>query len=625
MLHVIIQLNKPFCQRARIKNKSLIYCVLFILSDKFYSFVLSFKYKGRQMPKGFEKVKFHAVSKKEKKISAPALRGAALPKGVDKKLGKFNSDETAARFYLSRVFEQDTRSTVRGLSRGSKSHQAELVPEMKLTGIQEIPLTKTRLVHFKQTQESIPIFGSHTVVELDQNREIVDISSNVAEIKGVSAIPFISERDALKQIIALTGINLSIDVIQPPELRFFFDEKKDKWHLAYLFREVPAAPKDFVQQASNYKGLGHGAGISPRQLNPRINYLIDANDGAVLFYYSATPFLAVPAVPAKCKGVGELGKSHEFWGRLIDQGYEMTDPIRYVKTYDLKGGDLENDPLPPQTVFNKSNDWKNDNEAAVSAHVNGSRVYDFFKSVLKRDGIDDKGMDLISVVNVTYSGHPALEGEWHNAVWYDNRMWYGQDRDATGNLYSYARFLDIIAHELTHGITNHTSDLVYKNQPGALNESFSDIFGVIINNWYNVGPNSTTSQWNWEIGPGLGGNGLPLRDMSDPKRTGDPDHMDQYLDTVYDNGGVHTNSNIHNKAAYNVLTAKDQNGNHVFTSTEVALLYYLCLCRINELATFSDALEELVAVAKVHWSGDPQECNEKISYIKDAYQRVGIQ
>jgi bacillolysin/neutral peptidase B len=261
--------------------------------------------------------------------------------------------------------------------------------------------------------------------------------------------------------------------------------------------------------------------------------------------------------------------------------------------------------------------------AAVSAHVNATRVYNFYKGVLIRDGIDDKGMDLVSVVNCTYSLHEPPP-QWHNAVWYDNRMWYGQFEDDNGNLHSYSRYLDIIAHELTHGVTEFTADLVYRNQSGALNESFSDIFGIIINNWYRIGPDSEVDQWNWEIGPDLGSEGLPLRDMSDPTRTGDPDHMDNYLNTFSDNGGVHTNSNIHNKAAHNVLMARDQNGERVFTTREVAVLYYLALCRLNSLAAFSDALEALVDVAKVYFAGDEEERDAKITAIKDAYQRVGI-
>jgi Zn-dependent metalloprotease len=101
--------------------------------------------------------------------------------------------------------------------------------------------------------------------------------------------------------------------------------------------------------------------------------------------------------------------------------------------------------------------------------------------------------------------------------------------------------------------------------------------------------------------------------------------MDDYLGTVYDSGGVHTNSNIHNKAAYNVLTAKDSNAERVFTPRDVAVLYYLTLVRLGALATFSDTLETLIDVAKVYYAGDATERAKKIKNIKKAYDSVGIQ
>jgi bacillolysin/neutral peptidase B len=111
--------------------------------------------------------------------------------------------------------------------------------------------------------------------------------------------------------------------------------------------------------------------------------------------------------------------------------------------------------------------------------------------------------------------------------------------------------------------------------------------------------------------------------MSNPKRTGDPDHMKDYWNTADDCGGVHTNSNIHNKAAYNVLTATDENGQLVFPAREVAVLYYLCLTRLNGLATFSKTLQTLVDVATTYYP-DPAERDKKVKAIKDAYGSVGV-
>jgi Zn-dependent metalloprotease len=263
-------------------------------------------------------------------------------------------------------------------------------------------------------------------------------------------------------------------------------------------------------------------------------------------------------------------------------------------------------------------------EAAISAHFNAWLVCDFFRSVLKRDGVDGKGMELISYVNCT-SPNDEAPPEWNNAAWWKQRMWYGQSKDPNGKLRSFARYLDIIAHELAHGLTEFTADLAYFQQSGALNESFSDIFGVIISNWDRSQPDSggDTSQWKWEIGPGLGLGGLPLRDMKDPARTDKPAHMNAYLNTAADNGGVHTNSNIHNKAAYNFLTAKSPDGKAMFMPIDVAVLYYQTLIRLDKLATFKQTLRTLLNVSGVYYAGDPRR-QEKINAISAAYAAVGI-
>lgn len=100
--------------------------------------------------------------------------------------------------------------------------------------------------------------------------------------------------------------------------------------------------------------------------------------------------------------------------------------------------------------------------------------------------------------------------------------------------------------------------------------------------------------------------------------------MDDFLVTTSDHGGVHTNSSIHNKAAFNVLTATDADGNRVFPPREAALLFYLCLSRLNSMATFGDTAETMVDVAKVFYMGDPDERDTKVAAIEAAYAAVGI-
>jgi bacillolysin/neutral peptidase B len=557
------------------------------------------------MTTGFHSIHFNVTDRADQDLEAVGARPLALRGGGPARAGApeagpgFNSEEAAARFYLSRLFGRDERASLRGLT---APERPEVVPDMRLRDSQRSPLTGTWTVRFVQTKATIPVFGSRAVVELDRNRELLSVDAELADVKSVSPATRAGVPEA------------ALETVEPPELTYYHDDGTDQWHLVYFFRNVPAAPPGFLAGTRS-----HGLGRSPAQRHPDVNYLVDAHDGAVLLYWSAAPTLEIPS---QCRGADEDGAPQVFWGRRNGAAFEMSDPIRGIRTFDFGLNDVDTATPPAEPIGGPTSEFKN--APAVSAHVNAMRVYDFYKSVLLRDGVDDKGMELISYVNCTV---PAEEPppEWHNAVWWKRRMWYGQARDVTGALRSYARHLDAIAHELTHGVTEFTADLAYLRQSGALNESFSDIFAIIVKNWDVTDPatGGSVDAWSWEIGSGFRAGGLPLRDMRDPTRTGDPAHMDQYVNTAQDNGGVHSNSNIHNKAAYNVLTAKDGQGQPVFTPREVAVLYYLCLTRLDKLATFSQTLQTLRNVASTYYAGDAQR-QPKLDALTEAYAKVGI-
>ncbi len=169
------------------------------------------------------------------------------------------------------------------------------------------------------------------------------------------------------------------------------------------------------------------------------------------------------------------------------------------------------------------------------AFTNTLKVYNYYSTVLGRLSYNGADAELRSTVH--------YDSGYNNAFWNGQQMVYG-DGD------TYAQAFDVIAHELTHGVTEYTSNLIYEHQPGALNESWSDVMAVF------AGCSAATgsANCNWLMGDTLGG-GI-IRDLSNPPAYGDPDHMNNYLwlPLEVDNGGVHTNSGIPNKAAY-LLTA----------------------------------------------------------------------
>lgn len=242
------------------------------------------------------------------------------------------------------------------------------------------------------------------------------------------------------------------------------------------------------------------------------------------------------------------------------------------------------------------------------------------RDTLGRNGIDDRGGTLISSINCMSSSEPAGPKEWFNAAWVGTQMVYGQ-RQNGGAMLSLAANIDVVGHEMFHGVTDNTSRLEYQGQSGAMNESYSDIFGILIS---NLG--KEVDAFDWELGEGLFTGGSPLRDLSDPTRFRQPKHMRDFVVTTRDHGGVHTNSGIHNFAAFKVMTAKNSSGNFVFTAKECAAIFYLTLTqRLSRTSQFTDSRLGAVASARSLFRNDPSAARaKKIQAVEQGFSAAGI-
>jgi len=197
--------------------------------------------------------------------------------------------------------------------------------------------------------------------------------------------------------------------------------------------------------------------------------------------------------------------------------------------------------------------------ATDEAYDGAGLTYDLYQNIYSRNSIDGSGLRMDSTVH--------YQKGYDNAFWNGSQMVYGDgDEDLPPAQRLFNRFtisLDVIGHELTHGVTQYEAKLAYLNQPGALNESMSDVFGVLVKQ-YKLG--QTADQADWLIGQGLftsNVNGVALRSMKAPGTAYDdpllgkdpqPAHMKDYVNTFEDNGGVHINSGIPNHAFYVVAT-----------------------------------------------------------------------
>ena len=209
----------------------------------------------------------------------------------------------------------------------------------------------------------------------------------------------------------------------------------------------------------------------------------------------------------------------------------------------------------PGTVVRRENDPAT-SDVGVNEAFDGSGVtYDLYKNVYERNSIDNNDMRLDSTVH--------YQTGYDNAFWNGEQMVYGDgDEDQPESERLFNRFtiaIDVIGHELTHGVTQFEAKLTYSLQPGALNESMSDVFGSLVKQ-YSL--NQTATQADWIIGAGLltsNVNGVGIRSMKAPGTAYDdpvlgkdpqPAHMKDYVTTISDNGGVHINSGIPNHAFY---------------------------------------------------------------------------
>ncbi len=242
---------------------------------------------------------------------------------------------------------------------------------------------------------------------------------------------------------------------------------------------------------------------------------------------------------------------------LIDASREMynagasnmpEDPVGTVWTIDAFNTSPQNSDFKYDNVSTNNNNWNN-NPTAVSAHFNAGEAYKYFKDVHSRNSLDGNDGNIISIINVTDENNNSMG----NAFWNGLAMFYGNGDSAFKPL---ARALDVAGHEMSHGVVQNTANLEYQNESGAMNESFADIFGAMID------------RDDWKVGEDVvKTNVFPsgaLRDLKDPHNgasTNDfgagwqPKHVDEAYTGSQDNGGVHLNSGIPNHAFYLYATA----------------------------------------------------------------------
>ncbi|HDR8072326.1 TPA: M4 family metallopeptidase [Bacillus cereus] len=326
------------------------------------------------------------------------------------------------------------------------------------------------------------------------------------------------------------------------------------------------------------------------------------------------------------RGTGVLGDSKIIQTTKVGSKYYLQDNTRGAKilTYDGK-----------KQLFAWL--WKDDDNmfhqtydaAAVDAHFYAGVVYDYYKNKHNRNSYDNAESPIKSLVHP----HPLID---NNAGWGDEKLEYGDGDDTKTRAYSGS--LNVVGHEFTHGVTQTSSNLMYRNESGALNEAISDLFGTLIEHEY-YSKHSNQKKANWDHGEDLYIDGKtvkrslrdpasislsePMIDKDGKAHTKYPDHYSKLYNGSQDEGGVHVNSSIINKATYLLANGGTHYGVTVkgIGKDKVGKIYYLANTEMfTEYTGFHLARAGLEqATAKLYGVN-----SEEVKAVKAAYDAVGI-
>lgn len=320
-------------------------------------------------------------------------------------------------------------------------------------------------------------------------------------------------------------------------------------------------------------------------------------DGAMREMRADTPsFLAEPATVAPDFELGAVGR--------------RAAPLRP----DRRVHDGEHRAALPGRLVRSEGDGPTGDPEADAAYDGAGIVFDLYATEYGRDSLDGRGMAIVSTVH--------HRRDYANAFWNGSQMVYG---DGDGRLFRTLTELSVIGHEMTHGVVQHSGGLVYRGQSGALNESVSDVFGALAVQRHR---GQEAREADWLIGAGILGpdiDGVALRSMRAPGTAyaddlmgtdPQPYHMDLYVDTTDDNGGVHINSGIPNHAFY--LYAQYLGGR---AWERPGRIWYHALQALNNpMAGFSDwAVRTVDSATALHGVGAPE-----VVMLRRAWKLVGV-
>ncbi|HEX5476041.1 MAG TPA: M4 family metallopeptidase [Vicinamibacterales bacterium] len=464
-----------------------------------------------------------------------------------------------------------------------------------------------------QFYEGVRVFGGDIARQL-QTGVLQSVFGRIYTGIDVDPSPAVAAEDAQTTIEKRTGVKIGPS--HAPEL-VVFARPSGGFVLAWRIR---AATRSDIRQ-----------------------YFVDAHSGAVVFDYST---LETQSAVGRARGV--LGDTKKISAQSVQGHFIAHDLLRPpdIDTLDMKA-DLSrtlamlNGDIGPQAsdiASDDDNDWTDG--AVDDAHVYQGWTYDYYYKRFGRHGLDNHDLPIVGFANPVkradiFNYSDDVIGTFFLNAFYAGGGWmvYGvglpaglvtEPGDQTWDYMSGA--LDVVGHELTHGVTEYTSNLIYLNESGALNEAFSDIMGTSIEFFFQK-PGNGPEQADYLCGEDVvrpGG----LRSMSDPQSHGQPDHYSKRYLGPDDNGGVHTNSGIANNAFYlaieggaNRTSGLSVQGVGSANREQIEKVFYRAFTQLMPSnATFSIARATTIQAARdLYGAGSPAE-----TAVTQAWTAVGV-
>lgn len=380
---------------------------------------------------------------------------------------------------------------------------------------------------YQQYYKNVPVMMGEYILHEKQGR-LLSANGYFYRNLNLNTNPALNEQAALTAALKNIGASKYLWQSSPAEQEILSGHSHGSVYPKGELVILPAMGFDKSQQSALAWKFDVYA-VAPHE---RWSVFVDAQTGSILFKENK-----ICTVTVNGTGVTKYSGTQTMQTDSLSAGvYRLRDYSRGsgVETYNLLNGTNYGTAVDFTDADNLWNTTTNQDNAAYDAHWGTQKTYDYYFNTHSRNSYNNAGAVLKSYVHYSSA--------YNNAFWNGSVMTYG---DGDGATFSALTELDIIAHELTHGVTSYSSNLVYSYQSGALNESFSDIFGITVDFFANpltanflIGDKTYT--------PGTPGDAL--RYMNNPGIAGDPD---TYLGTNWytgtgDNGGVHINSGVQN-------------------------------------------------------------------------------